>query len=261
MLDWRLTPRHSMSHPPAAGNLASAPLYKQVKLALTRSLSASKWRPGDAIPSETRLAREFKVSVGTIRKAVDELVADKILLRQQGRGTFVTEHTEDRQLYYFFHIVGKNGARVAPTHELLSLRNARAGPADRLLGMNPGDRVYRVHNLLRIAGRPVVFDEITLAAARFPGLTEKVFIGREGTIYGLYQARYGINVVRIVERISAQRAPAAVASVLGMRAESPILVIRRVAYSYHDAPVELRTSWVDTSGHEYLSDLWKAEGR
>jgi GntR family transcriptional regulator len=94
-------------------------------------------------------------------------------------------------------------------------------------------------------------------AARFPDLTAAAFASREGTIYGLYQARYGISVVRISERLSAARPDARIARVLGIGTDAPVLVIKRVAYTYHDQPVELRTSWVDTQNHEYLSDLWK----
>src|SRR5687768_17041027 len=115
-----------MSNALAGGSLTFNPLYKEVKIRITGSLIAGEWKPGDAIPSESRLAESFNVSVGTVRKAIDELVAEKILLRQQGRGTFVTTHTEDRTLYYFFHIVGKDDTRQTPAHELLSFEKSKA---------------------------------------------------------------------------------------------------------------------------------------
>src|SRR5688500_18338871 len=114
----------------AAGGITLNPLYKEVKIRLTRGLATGEWKPGEAIPSETRLADSFNVSIGTIRKAIDELVAERILLRQQGRGTFVATHTEDRTLFYFFHIVGKDGSRELPVTELLSFRKARASAAE-----------------------------------------------------------------------------------------------------------------------------------
>ena len=236
------------------------PLYKEVKNRITRSLIAGEWKPGAAIPSETRLAAKFKVSVGTIRRAIDELVAEKIVVRQQGRGTFVTMHTEDRQFYYFFHLVGKDGGKEPPTHELVSFATlkADADTASRL-GLKSGDRIHRIHNVLKLNGRPVIFDEVRIAAARFANLNGAAFRAREGTIYGLYQARYGINVVRISERLSAAAAPPSIARVLGVKSESPLLVIARIAYTYHDEPVELRRSWVNTTDHEYSSDLWKSE--
>ncbi|HEX2826740.1 MAG TPA: GntR family transcriptional regulator [Burkholderiales bacterium] len=245
----------------AAGGLTFSPLYKEVKNRLTRGLAAGDWKPGKAIPSEAKLAERFNVSIGTIRKAIDELVAERILLRQQGRGTFVATHTEDRTLFYFFHIVGKDGSREPPTLELLSFRRAKATAIEEeKLGLERGAAVFRIQNLLHLGGEPVIFDEITVPQALFPDLSEDVFAQREGTIYGLYQARYGISVLRISERLAADRAPARAAALLGIPADSPALAIKRVAFTYDDTPVEYRVSWVDTEKHEYLSDLWKNDG-
>jgi GntR family transcriptional regulator len=253
---------HAMADPLAAGNLTHNPLYKEVKIRITRGLAAGEWKPGGAIPSETRLAAQFNVSIGTIRKAIDELVAGKILVRQQGRGTFVATHSDDRTLFYFFHIVGKDGGREMPVTELLSFRKGRAEAGeDARLGLPRGGRVLRIENLLRLGGKPVIFDEIAVPAVMFPDLDQDTFAGRAGTIYDLYQARYGINVIRISERLSAANASPRVASVLSMRSSVPALVIKRVAYTYDDTPVEYRVSWVNTQDHEYLSDLWKNETR
>ena len=246
----------------AAGGLTPNPLYKEVKLRLTRDLAAGVWKPGESIPSEARLAREFDVSIGTIRKAIDELVAERILLRQQGRGTFVATHSEDRTLFFFFHIVGKGESRELPVTEMLSFRKAKAdGAAAAQLGMARGDVTLRIHNLLKLGGKPVVHDAIVVPSALFPELDEKTFAQRDGTIYGLYQARYGINVIRISERLSAALAPKAVAARLKIDTGAPVLVIKRVAFTYNDTPVEYRVSTVNTAAHEYLSDLWKADGR
>lgn len=251
-----------MANTLAAGNLTFNPLYKEVKMRITRSLVAGEWKSGEAIPSESRLAGQFNVSIGTIRKAIDELVAERILLRQQGRGTFVATHTEDRTLFYFFHIVGKDGSRELPMTEMLSFRRLKAGPQHATpLGVARGTMIFNVQNVLKLAGKPVVFDQISVPAALFPDLDENIFGKRAGTIYGLYQARYGINVIRISERLSAASPPAEAASLLGMRATTPALMIRRVAYTYNDTPVEHRVSWVNTENHEYLSDLWKNEMR
>src|SRR5688572_11751145 len=245
----------------AAGSVTFNPLYKEVKIRLTRGLAAGEWKPGEAIPSESKLAERFNVSIGTIRKAIDELVADRILLRQQGRGTFVATHTEDRTLFYFFHIVGKDGSRELPVTDLLTFRKARSNATEEeRLGLARSAPIFRVHNLLKLGGAPVIFDEITVPALLFPDLDEDVFGGREGTIYGLYQARYGISVLRISERLSAANPPARAASLLEITTGSPALAIKRVAHTYDDTPVEYRVSWVNTDKHEYLSDLWKNDG-
>ncbi|MBI4193929.1 MAG: GntR family transcriptional regulator [Betaproteobacteria bacterium] len=248
-----------MTNTLAAGNLTFNPLYKEVKIRITRSLAAGEWKPGAAIPSEPRLAEQFNVSIGTVRKAIDELVAEKILLRQQGRGTFVATHTEDRTLFYFFHIVGKDGSKELPVTEMLSFRRDKAGSEDMArLQIPRGAKTLRIRNLLKLGGKPVICDDIVVPAAMFPGLDEETFARREGTIYGLYQARYGINVIRISERLSAAKPPARIAGLLGMQPGKPALMIKRVAYTYNYMPVEYRVSWVNSGNHEYLSDLWKS---
>src|SRR5437868_14134531 len=154
-----------------AGSLTFNPLYKEVKIRLTRGLATGEWKPGEAIPSESRLAERFNVSIGTIRKAIDELVAERILLRHQGRGTFVATHTEDRTLFYFFHIVGKDGSRELPTTDLLSFRSGRATAAEETrLRVARGARIVRIQNLLKLDGKPIVFDEISVPAALFPDI-------------------------------------------------------------------------------------------
>lgn len=254
--------RTCMADALATGSFTLSPLYKEVKARITRGLAAGEWKPGEAIPSESRLAEQFTVSIGTIRKAIDELVAEKILVRQQGRGTFVATHTEDRTLFYFFHIVGKNGSRELPVTELLSFRRSQASGEDAArLEIQRGDPTLRIENLLKLGGRPVIVDTLVLPRALFPGLDAQAFAQREGTIYWLYQARYGINVIRISERLSAANPPQRVAARLGMARNTPALVIKRVAYSYENRPVEYRVSWVDTRNHEYLSDLWKQQPR
>jgi GntR family transcriptional regulator len=240
---------------------ASGPLYKEVLAALTRGLAAGDWAPGDALPSETKLADRFGVSIGTIRKAVDELVAEGVLVRQQGRGTFVATHGPRRLLFHFFHIVPEGGEKQQPEPELLAFARERAdAETARGLAIAPGDRVFRIRNLLRLSGRPVVLDDIVIPQALFPDLSEKIFRDRDTTIYALYQSRYGINVVRAAERLRARAADRATAKLLGVDPGSPLLEINRTALTYHDRPVELRRSLVNTAHHEYFSDLGKAGG-
>lgn len=243
-----------------ASHTPTGPLYRRVQAALTRKLAAGEWRPGEAIPSEAALAIEFDCSIGTLRKAVDELAAGNILVRQQGRGTFVATHSEDRTLFHFFHIARRGGVRELPVHELISFRTGKANTVEApTLGIGAGTPVLRMENVLKLGGKPVIFDAISVPSALLKGLTEKAYREREGTIYGLYQARFGINVIRISERLSAESAPPAVAKVLGLPPGMPTLAIRRTAFTYSDTPVEFRVSWLDTREHEYLSDLWKGD--
>jgi GntR family transcriptional regulator len=232
------------------------PLYKEVKRRIMSELVSGEWKPGTAIPAERKLADRFVVSIGTIRKAIDELVAENILIRQQGRGTFVASHNRDRLLFYFFHIVGHDGAKQYPVVTLQSFGKGRAenGEAE-ALRIPRAAPVFRIRNLLRLGGAPVIVDDIVLDQQRFAGLTERQFAGRPNTIYNLYQDAFGISVVRTSERLRAVAADAHAARLLKVAPKSPLLRIARVAFSYQDLPVECRVSMVNTDAHEYWSEI------
>lgn len=238
--------------------MLEAPLYKEVKRQLTHDLARGEWRPGDALPSETRLAERFAVSIGTLRKAIDELVAERIVVRHQGRGTFVATHGQSRLLFHFFHIVPRGGDKQYPQTRTLAFRRDRAAAEEAAkLQIAVAEPVIRIRNLLSLDGRPVIVDDLVLPRRLFPDLTEKVFTERDNTIYHLYHTRYGINVLRTSERLRATLAQPEIARLLGLKRGAPLLEINRTALSYHNAPVELRRSLVDTAEHDYFSDLGK----
>ncbi|GAB4167320.1 MAG: GntR family transcriptional regulator [Rhodocyclaceae bacterium] len=240
----------------AGGIVGLSPLYKRVAERILRGLASGEWVPGEPIPSETKLAQRFDVSIGTVRKAIDELVAGQILVRHQGRGTFVAVHNEDRALFYFFRIVGKDGVKTYPTSEILSFSRGRAEPGEcAALHIARGAAVLRFRNRLSIGGRALILDRIAVPRELFPDLDEATLRGRESTIYSLYQRRYGINVIRARERLRARACPPETARALKLAEGTPILEIRRIAYTYDDTPVEYRVSQVDTRRHDYLNDL------
>jgi len=247
-------PESSSPGVPLAG-----PLYKDVKRQMMELLACGEWKPGEAIPAERRLSERFGISIGTVRKAIDELVAENILIRQQGRGTFVASHNRDRLLFYFFHVVAEEGPKQYPEVRLLQFARGKADriAADRL-GTDPGDRVFRIRNLLRLGGTPVIVDDIVLPAARFPGLTGKQFRDRPSTIYNLYQEAFGVSVVRTSERLRATLADAGTAALLGVQRNAPLLQIRRVALTYNEVPVEYRVSLVNTAHYEYWNELGRS---
>ena len=236
------------------------PLYAQVRASLIEAISGGRWKPGEAIPSEARLAQSYGVAIGTLRKAVDSLVAEQALVRRQGKGTFVVQHDGSRLMFHFFHVAGRDGVREYPEVRLASFARGRAGEEEAAaLGIPRHDKVIRIRNVLSLQGRPVMVDDISLPATLFAGLTEKAFRARDNTIYHLYQSRFGINVLRTDERLRAMLAPADVARLLQLQPNAPLLEIRRVALTFRDRPVELRLSRVDTSRHHYHNTLGKQE--
>jgi len=234
----------------------TVPLYKEVKRQMMRGLTRGDWKPGEAIPSERRLSEQFGISSGTVRKAVDELCAENILIRQQGRGTFVASHNRDRMLFYFFHVVPEAGPKAYPDVRLLAFARGKADRTEaERLAIGAGDAVLRIRNLLTLADAPIIIDDLTLPVARFPGLTERQFRTRTSTIYNLYQEAFGVSVVKTSERLRAMLADAEAATLLSLAPGAPLLQIRRVAFTYHDDPVEYRVSRVNTAHHEYWADI------
>lgn len=231
------------------------PLFRAVKRALLQALESGVIAPGEALPSERELALCFGVSIGTLRHAVDELVAEHILVRRQGRGTFAATHNADRFLFQFFHVERRDGLREAPRVELAAFERVRIDDEDvaDALGIRVGELAFQVDNRLLLQGRAVVHDRITLPANLFRGMTEKRFRERPSTIYQLYQSEFGINVVRVLERASAVGADRLASRMLGVLPGTPLMQVRRTALGFADKPVEYRVSNINTAQHDYVS--------
>ena len=241
--------------PGAEAGPAFSPLYQQIKDLITRSLQAGEWKPGEAIPSETELAARFRVSQGTVRKAIDELATDNLLVRRQGKGTFVATHAEE-QIQYRFLRLRPDAGDAGLQRRLLECRRLRAS-ADvaRALGLKSGDPVVLVRRLLLSGEQPVVLDDIYLPGALFKGLTAERMSGYKGPMYRLFEAEFGVRMIRADEKIRAVAADPAQAAVLQVAPGAPLLSVERLSLTYGDRPVELRRGLYRTDHHHYRNEL------
>jgi GntR family transcriptional regulator len=234
------------------------PLYRGVKRALLHAIETGDCPTGRALPSESALSQAFGVSVGTLRRAVDELVAEHILVRRQGRGTFVALHNETHFLFQFFHVERSDGVCESPEVELIGFeRVAMDERAARALGVGPGEPAFQIDNRLLLQGRVVIHDRLTLPAQLFKGLTEKRFSERPSTIYHLYQTAFGITVLQARERARAIGADRLSARILGVAPGVPVMQVRRTALTFGDKRVEHRISTINTARHEYVQLLMR----
>ena len=231
----------------------SLPLYKSIKLEVTRALSGGEIKTGMALPTEKQLSERYGVSVGTVRRALSDLVAEKILIRQQGRGTFLAPFDSARMLNSFWHIVGKDGVREVPIVQTLRFEKTTANPhtAERL-GIQPGAPIYWIVNLMLMGGNPMLVDGLHIPQAVFPGLTRAQFVGRNATIYDLYRDEFGISVVKTRDQLTSVAADRETAKKLGLALGTPLLEIVRVAYTFNERPVELRRSLLFTEKYEFV---------
>src|SRR4051812_39306644 len=146
--------------PEAADGQAPAfsPLYQQIKELILQSLQDGEWKPGEAIPSEMELAARFRVSQGTVRKAIDELAADNLVIRRQGKGTFVATHTEQHVRYRFLKLMPDSGDRDSEgpaQRTVLDCKRVRASAeVARALALRTGDAVIQVRRVLSFGGVP-----------------------------------------------------------------------------------------------------------
>jgi GntR family transcriptional regulator len=232
------------------------PLYQQIKTLLTRSLQGGEWKPGEAIPSEIELAARFKVSQGTVRKAIDELATENLLVRRQGKGTFVATHAEEGTQYRFLRLQPDDDAAVSLRRRLLDCRRLRP-PAEvaRALALKGSENVIQVRRLLLQGEQPVVLDEIWLPAAPFKGLTAERLLGYRGPMYAFFEIEFGVRMIRADEKIRAVAAAGEPAQWLAVAPGSPLLSVERLSYTYGDKPVELRRGLYATAHHHYRNAL------
>jgi GntR family transcriptional regulator len=244
---------------PDAVGPAFSPLYQQIKGLILRSLQAGEWKPGDMIPSEFELAARFRVSQGTVRKAIDELATDNLLVRRQGKGTFVATHAEQHIQFRFLRLLPDHGTlddQGPAERRIIDCRRLRA-PAEvaRPLGLRSGDAVQQVRRVLAFGGTPAILEEIWLPGGPFKGLTLDALASDTGPMYALFESQFGVRMVRAVEKIKAVAADAEAAEQLNVAPGHPLLSVERLSYTYNDTPMELRRGLYRTDARHYRNEL------
>jgi GntR family transcriptional regulator len=232
------------------------PLYRQIKHLLVESLGRGEWMPGAAIPSETELAARFQVSQGTVRKAIDELASENLLVRRQGKGTFVATHHEPRAQFRFLRLAPDRGEPVAASSRFLECSRVRAGAEIAgHLGLRSGAALIHVRRVLSFADQPRVLDDIWLPAAPFRDLSAETLARYKGPLYGLFESEFGVRMIRAEERLRAVAATAEDAAPLQVAVGSPLLRVDRVSFTYGDRAIEFRRGHCVTVDFHYRNTL------
>jgi len=238
---------------------AFSPLYQQIKGLILQSLQASEWKPGEAIPSEMELAVRYRVSQGTVRKAIDELASDHLLIRKQGKGTFVATHAEHHVQYRFLKLVpdhGDQNTEGPAQRHIVDCRRLRANAEiARALALRSGDTVLQVRRVLSFANIPTILEDLWLPGAPFRGLTAERLSGYHGPMYALFETEFGVRMVRADEKIRAVLPDKTQRELLQLPAHTPLLSVERIAYTYKNTPMELRRGFYRTDTHHYHNAL------
>lgn len=233
-----------------------SPLYQQIKVLLLNSLQAGEWQPGDPIPSEMELAARFEVSQGTVRKAVDELATENLLVRRQGKGTFVASHHSEAWQYRFLSLVPDSGEKVPLKNQFLSCNFVKpSSSVSHLLRLGSGEGVIQIDRVQTASGKAIVYEQIWLPQKRFAGMTLSCLVNWSGPLYAFYESKFATHMVRAEEKIKAIAADAASASHLQLPPGSPLLLVERVSFTYGNKPVEIRRAQYDTTQQHYENKL------
>lgn len=238
---------------------AFSPLYQQIKGLILQSLQTGEWRPGESIPSEMDLAARYRVSQGTVRKAIDELAADNLLVRRQGKGTFVSTHAEQHVQYRFLRLMPDSGdlqSEGPAERVIIDCKRLRASAEiARALALRTGDSVLQARRVLSFAGKPTILEDLWLPGGPFKGLTAERLSQYHGPMYALFETEFGVRMVRAEEKIRAILPDAAQSTLLKIPKNTPLLSVERIAYTYNDVPMELRRGLYLTDTHHYRNEL------
>jgi GntR family transcriptional regulator len=238
----------------AASRFFNKPLYLQVRDALIERIGKGDWKPGMAIPNEVELAREFAISSGTMRKALDLLETERVLSRKQGRGTFVNDHSSDSFASRFWRITASDGTPIAGDTKTIEIVEVPATEEEgRRLRLAHPSNVYRVRRERLQGDRPFMIEEASLPAALFPGLLERT--GIEHNVVALAQV-YGILLGNAEERIWVGGAPVAIAGTLRIAPNAPLMRLDRLLLTLDGQPVEWRVAHCNLAGGNfYLAEM------
>lgn len=233
-----------------AKSIGIKPLYSQVRDELMRRLEDRTWPPGMMIPSEMELARELGVSQGTVRKALNEMTAENLLTRRQGRGTFVAEPEDARILFQFFRLAPDDAAPCFPRSRFIAREegNAAAEEAE-AIEIGEGEGVWRIRRERAFGESVILTETVVLSRARFPDLPELADL--PNNIYQMFSVRWGVTIAGADERIKAVSASAETAAALGCAPGAALLRIRRIARDLGGRAVELRVSLCRTDHIHY----------
>jgi GntR family transcriptional regulator len=234
-----------------SAGLSWRPVYLQVRDVLVDRIAKGEWQAGAAIPNEGLLAREFGVSIGTMRKALDLMETERLLTRRQGRGTFVNDVNADHLVNRFTSMRDPDGNTLVG--EITATRIERTAANEKecsRLKLRQGDGVLRFQRTRAQRNHTFMYEEISLPAALFPNLPERV----PARIVALAK-KFGLLLGKAEERVSVGTACKRAAVALRIARSSPIVVLDRVVHTLDGRPVEWRVAQCHPRDNYYFASM------
>ncbi|WP_243140647.1 GntR family transcriptional regulator [Pelistega ratti] len=235
-----------------------SPLYKQIKDLLLQSLESGEFKAGLMIPSEQELAARFQVSQGTVRKAIDELSTENVLIRRQGKGTFVATHHEPQVRYRFLRLSTDTYHADEKRAQSIVLSCTQQTPTEeqrQLFELKPEQFVICIKRVMHLSNQPTVYEEIYVPEPSFQHLTLELLNTEKLPLYSLFESYFGVQLIRCDEKLRAVKAPLDVARMLNVEEGYPLLSVNRIAYTYGDKAMEIRNGLYLTEHYYYRNSL------
>ena len=230
------------------------PAYARLRDTLAARIANGEWTSDQALPSEAKLAKEYGLSVGTVRKGVDGLVQEGLLERRQGSGTFVRAPSFDATLFRFFQLRQIDGSQLSIPSSHLILRSRVQAPDEAAEALGTRN-VIKIVRLRSLSDEPVLFEEIYIPTQTFTGFEELSEAAFGPLLYPLYFERFGVLVKRATDELGFGRATAAVAAQLRLNEDDPLAIIRRTAFDIEGKPVEWRIAHGNAERFRYRSEI------
>ena len=231
------------------------PIYRRLRDHLAADIAHNTWKPGEAMPSELELALKYKVSTGTVRKAIDLLAAQGLVERRSGSGNFVRRPDFNTSYIRFTRVWGSAGDRRIPQSRIYN-REVVTGPSrvTTLLNLEEDAQVIRLSRLRVFEGLPIIREEIWLDNVRFAEVLTMEEQPR--LLYPMYEKLCGAVVARARETITIDTVNEADTALLGLDSGTSVVAVERLSLGYDDCPIELRYSRSPAADFHYKVDIW-----
>ena len=230
------------------------PLYKQVYDYMTAKLVRGELKPSEALPSEQALAAELNVSQGTVRKALDLMVSENLLERRQGKGTFVSEYTQESSLFRFFHFREPNGSHLIPDSKVISIKRRACTKAEaKHLSLQAKEKIVELRRVRTLKNKPVIVEKIIQPLSVFPDIDKMDDL--PNSLYTLYQEKFAISIVEVREELRAVTVPSDYASYLEINTGAAVLLVERASVNIDGRIVEWSEAFCKTEDFVYSVNL------
>ncbi len=210
-------------------------LYLQLTRIILEEINAGKWQPGERIPTEEELCREYNVSKITVRQAINNLSSEGYLLKVQGKGTFVTGVQTEGCLAMRTRFTEEMFGKEVKAEKKILFSGQKTPPSDTREYLKTNERIYYILSKRVVNGKPVYLEESFIPYRLVPGI-ERLDFSRY-SLYSVLQEKSIKKIFKVIQTIEISQASGENAKYLDVRKGVPVLIVHRLFLSSDNSPV------------------------